>query len=342
MCEKMKMASVRVTDLYQWLKIVTLIKSTSELHLQSGTKEYTGPRWIFRGQANAEWKIESSFERDVLKLYGNVDGAFEETFRAKERLSIEYYRQWAKGGIDSSASNGEVLALMRHNGVPTRLVDFTEVPLVALYFALEDTSQKGDFAVWASVADTNRNSFVAKIKRNLRPGVLLKTKGVSAYKKPSLELDYDIVSLLRWDDSERESFERLLTESETPPDVPVLKYVPRILNQRQRSQRGLFLASTRLVEPFMSSYLNWLEIRQDALETNDEIACSDMLLDEKRFKDECAEIRLLKFVFDADLRRSAEEFLGICNLNKQSLYDDLQGTTKYVTDMLKSKPKLQV
>lgn len=54
-----------------------------------------------------------------------------------------------------------IFALAQHHGVPTRLLDFTRHPLVALFFAARDpvqASTEGNMAVWAINANTLVNA----------------------------------------------------------------------------------------------------------------------------------------------------------------------------------------
>lgn len=274
-----------------------------------------------------------------MSQYEEVDDGLELSLRTKERIAIDYYQQWAKDCAESDLSYGEILSLMQHQGVPTRLVDFTEIPLVALYFALEDKTETGSFAVWASVADTDQNSHVAKLRASLQGENLVQVKGFCAYKRPRIRLDYDIVSLFQWDESDRSLLEAMLQDQKVTTDVPILKYMPRILNNRQRAQRGLFLACTKLSSTFMSSFLKWVNAEQCELKSKERITLDELLQNNGRFRSNFSNPRLLKFVFPVSMRRTAREFLEICNLNKQSLFDDMEGTTEYVSSILESKAR---
>ncbi len=90
--------------------------------------------FIYRGHSDAEWKLESTLER-ILGQKWSAENA-----RAFEEYSLNAFT--SKYHIYNSsehAPNSKLswLSVMQHYGVPTRLLDFTESPYVALYFALE-------------------------------------------------------------------------------------------------------------------------------------------------------------------------------------------------------------
>ena len=83
---------------------------------------------LFRGQSNAEWKLEPSVFRGNRFMH---EAALLREFERKNPLEFQ------------GRSNIEKLIKMQHYGLPTRLLDFSQNPLVALYFACMDLSTDG-------------------------------------------------------------------------------------------------------------------------------------------------------------------------------------------------------
>lgn len=90
--------------------------------------------FFYRGQADANWSLQSSLERVV------GTGWTVEKAQKFEDYSISLFRSkfhlYDRENIQPE-SKFAWLSIMQHYGVPTRLIDFTESPYVALYFALE-------------------------------------------------------------------------------------------------------------------------------------------------------------------------------------------------------------
>ncbi len=107
---------------------------------------------IFRGHSDEAWDIEPVVDREEYKRA--VDGSGR---RRLEELVLEKFKQLAVPHIDSvPASDWEWLCLARHHQVPTRLLDWTENPLVALFFAIEDRSLADGCVVRAKLFRENR------------------------------------------------------------------------------------------------------------------------------------------------------------------------------------------
>lgn len=98
-------------------------------HLQG----YDGPVW-FRGQSKAEWAL-------VPKLLRGAPSP-------SETFLINRFKQNATFLLSQHPKNDfEWLFLMQHYSMPTRLLDWTESPLVALYFAAFE-NEASDGALW--------------------------------------------------------------------------------------------------------------------------------------------------------------------------------------------------
>ena len=103
--------------------------------------------YVYRGQSNASWSLDPSFTRLCRTLGLDRPRAIEVESRAlrifQERAHLHLRRAFLPkvGFLDW-------WTLMQHHRAPTRILDWTHSPLVALYFAVcENWSVDG--AVWA-------------------------------------------------------------------------------------------------------------------------------------------------------------------------------------------------
>ncbi|MBA4147574.1 MAG: FRG domain-containing protein [Verrucomicrobia bacterium] len=94
----------------------------------------------FRGQSVAKWKLQPSIMRPPHSFDDEV-------------VLLKRFKQNAVSLMDAvPTSEADWLFLMQHHDVPTRLLDWTESPLVSLYFAVgpsgDSKHDSEDAALW--------------------------------------------------------------------------------------------------------------------------------------------------------------------------------------------------
>jgi hypothetical protein len=102
-----------------------------------------GEEWIFRGQHDAGWRLSTTMERSGSKSPLRDEWGLLSQF---QRRASNYL---ASHQVPHPRDVFGWLALMQHYGAPTRLLDFTRSPYVALHFALEKPNSDGHHALWA-------------------------------------------------------------------------------------------------------------------------------------------------------------------------------------------------
>ena len=109
------MKDARIDDLEPFLQVV----DTNHM-----------PGWIYRGVADSSFILLPKIGRPEFRPQYSV---------TTEKLLLRTFKQRAIRHVTPQPSSElEWLALGQHHGLPTRLLDWTYSPLVALYFAVKD------------------------------------------------------------------------------------------------------------------------------------------------------------------------------------------------------------
>ena len=132
-----------------WAEIIQAFESFLPTPLSISSEGEVGRNaWIFRGLKSADYGLEPSIERAITtpEPWAVFEPPLLREFQSRAQLYASAY--------DLPPKDDKVswLALMQHSGVPTRLLDFTDSPYVALYFALRSRTEKekeSSAKVWA-------------------------------------------------------------------------------------------------------------------------------------------------------------------------------------------------
>jgi hypothetical protein len=183
----------------------TEINSVQDLieALEADNDGYPGFTW-YRGHAEASWAL--------------VPGYYRLNNAPSESTLIKRFKQSAAMLISATPKDSfDWLFLMQHYGVPTRLLDWSENPLVALYFAVSsyDEHTGKDAALWS-----------------LRPSELNKNAGIS-----DADEEYFVPS---FEDDELSNYSVEILRQNSRSQLKPLATIATRNNSRIQAQHGVF------------------------------------------------------------------------------------------------------
>jgi len=191
--------------------------------------------WLFRGQSRASWHLDTSYSRlfrDIQPIIENAKGSERKFAEAEhERLLVRAFQKNANlylPFLPERKKTLDWLAIMQHYGTPTRLLDVTLSPYIALYFALEADS--GDCCIFA----INH----AEIKNRNQRVLIHKT-----YKRIN---DNYFVNEPKPDDPDNDN---LFSEGLKAKQF-ITVFSPQYGNERWVIQQGLFLVPSQIDRSF--------------------------------------------------------------------------------------------
>ncbi len=152
---------MEIKELHSWADfddVVNEIAQSREVFIQSNPQTFPA-NLLFRGQADASWSLKTTLERtvgqnyklsDYYRLISRVRTRIETfTDRTWEIMAVQDYQDWlAKTDFmalhNIPPSEYKYMFYLRHHGFPSPLLDWTESPYIAAYFAFRDIFSKAE------------------------------------------------------------------------------------------------------------------------------------------------------------------------------------------------------
>jgi hypothetical protein len=262
--------AIRVERLSSWRQVVEAVDFL------------TGQGWVFRGHERLDWTLQTSLEREFGRRAATVEGELLWRFVRSAPRSLESHL------VPADNDAAAWLGLIQHYGGPTRLLDVTRSPYVALYFAFE-ASGDSDRALWAIEA-TWCMAECARIMSTTE-GIEM-TQALGRATGGQAQVVYSLVHGRAFPDPSFRSFK---------PFTGIFPVEPWKPDSRQSAQQAMFLCAANADLSFMRNLAAHSKTPYEVL---------------------------YQFVMPADLREEAIERLSTMNVSAATLFPDLSGLAR--------------
>lgn len=153
---------MEIKDINKWEEFAPVIHQLREQYSQNKHP------LIFRGMACSSWKLKTTLERATKDIY-TVSDYFQTITESINQIESFTGKKWGlkdfpeiKKDIEEHQTytrvylpNYDLLVYLRHHGYPSPLLDWSESPYIAAYFALHETISETRVAVFAYIGSPN-------------------------------------------------------------------------------------------------------------------------------------------------------------------------------------------
>lgn len=295
------MSELPINNVSELLNILKILESYFEDEF--GKKAF----FIYRGHPSVEYKLIPS----IFRKFKQEDDKHE-YWKYSLSNENEMYMHFIKEAklyiknIDDNTNEGylEWMVYAQHFGVPTRLLDFTNNPLVALYFACSKEENK-DGAIWI----INLINY-----KKIHSKVLKSESNLNEYTTKS-ELIYEVISELK---------NGTLNCSKFP-----IQFIPYYLDERMSTQASSFLLWGQDERPF-----------EDMIEKENYINISSAKNGVSIEYEGKSEEFILKILIPHEKKKTILEELDLLGVNPKSIFPGLDGIGKYIENYYNVEGKL--
>lgn len=265
-------------------------------------------RFVYRGQACSDWKLSSSLERLVKRYHPEPLGFSTKAYFYELDMLKDFkwkYPIYENINIPGDTETIEWLSLMQHYGSPTRMVDFTYSPYVALFMAL-DNSDFPYSTIWCLNKNICRNPFFLEYHE----------------KTGQNSLSTDSLDKIIY-----EKANNSLNGNKEYNTLKIFLVRPNRINQRLNSQQGLFAIPNDISKPF-EEHVN--SLLKDAFPQK--IPFRNLVEYSNTFKGKHGQedIALIKIMIPSKLRYDITRSLEQMNISAETMYPGIEGLAKSV------------
>lgn len=253
---------------------------------------------LYRGQANYNWQLTPNVYRNGQFKYESVYVKELERIRPSEFTNCDNFGKLVK---------------MQHYGLPTRLLDVTLNPLVALYFACNNHFEQDGAFYYFSTPTYLDDNWAVQIKADFAVNHTYHMKEM---------VEREVVRLLG-STMKQENVEEMIRHALGSPAHAVL---PKITNQRIQQQSGAFLIYG------MSFIKPNLDGKADSYSKGYMPYCE---LDPDQEKNICPIIKKIRI--PAEYKQEIMAELDLLNVNEGFLFPELEYQSKTVVQYVQKK-----